>query len=126
MLYKERKKGEQSVTTTTTKKGNESYLCVEGVGSRGDLLCSRGCWSSRGFYTATERMEMKMMLEFWRQNSEAKMFPFPTDTFEFKDSYLISNPKLLLCLSSPSFCASSKICAHKKGERRHFARRRRL
>ena len=28
MLYKERKKGEQSVTTTTTKKG-ESYLCVE-------------------------------------------------------------------------------------------------
>ena len=40
MLYKERKKGEQSVTTTTTKKG-ESYLCVEGVGSRGDLLCSR-------------------------------------------------------------------------------------
>ena len=41
MLYKERKKGEQSVTTTTTKKGNESYLCVEGVGGRGDLLCSR-------------------------------------------------------------------------------------
>ena len=77
MLYKEREKGEQSVTTTTTKKG-ESYLCVEGVGGRGDLLCSR-CWSSRGFYTA-ERMEMKMMLEFWRQNSEAKMFPFPTKT----------------------------------------------
>ena len=76
MLYKERKKGEQSVTTTTTKKG-ESYLCVEGVGSRGDLLCSRGCWSSRGFYTAIERMEMKMMLEFWRQNAEAKMVPFP-------------------------------------------------
>ena len=122
MLYKERKKGEQSVTTTTTKKGES--LCVEGVGGRGDLLCSR-CWSSRGFYTAIERMEMKMMLEFWRQNSEAKIFPFPTDNFEFKDSYLISNPKLLLCLSSPSFCASSKICAHKKGERRH-ARRRRL
>ena len=35
------------------------------------------CWSSRGFYTATERMEMKMMLEFWRQNAEAKMVPFP-------------------------------------------------
>ena len=118
MLYKERKKGEQ-IVTTTTKKGES--LCVEGVG-RGDVLCSR-CCSSRGFYTA-ERMEMKMMLEFWRQNSEAKIFPFPTDNFEFKDSYLISNPKLLLCLSSPSFCAS-KICAHKKGERRH-ARRRRL
>ena len=40
MLYKERKKGEQSVTTTTTKKG-ESYLCVEGVGSRGEIFCVR-------------------------------------------------------------------------------------
>ena len=70
MLYKERKKGEQSVNTTTTKKGESLY--VEGVG-RGDVLCSR-CWSSRGFYKA-ERMEMKMMLEFWRQNSEAKIFP---------------------------------------------------
>ena len=40
MLYKERKR-EQSVTTTTTKKGNESYLCVEGVGSRGEIFCVR-------------------------------------------------------------------------------------
>ena len=44
---------------------------------------------------------MKMILEFWRQNSEAKIFPFPTDNFEFKDSYLISNPKLLLCVCPP-------------------------
>jgi hypothetical protein len=80
MLYKERKKGEQSVTTTTTKKG-ESYLCVEGVGSRGEIFCVRALLVlPRFLHSNRAHMEMKMMLEFWRQNAEAKMFPFPTKT----------------------------------------------
>lgn len=78
MLYKERKKGEQSVTTTTTKKGNESYLCVEGVGSRGEIFCVRALLVlPRFLHSNRAHMEMKMMLEFWRQNAEAKMVPFP-------------------------------------------------
>lgn len=81
MLYKERKKGEQSVTTTTTKKGNESYLCVEGVGSRGEIFCVRALLVlPRFLHSNRAHMEMKMMLEFWRQNAEAKMVPFPTKT----------------------------------------------
>ena len=34
----------------------------------------------RFLHSNRAHMEMKMMLEFWRQNAEAKMVPFPTKT----------------------------------------------